>query len=205
MKKTATVLILVATLLFATNAMAQVQLGVQGGINLGNVNFDPDIEGLSTGNRTGVMFGGVLFYSFSPILGLQIEPAYVQVGTEMTVLGIDVGTVKGNFLEIPVMLKASFGEGPIKPFIMVGPAVGFKLGDVKWEYQGMSYTVQAKSTNFMLSFGGGVIIPVDHVNIFIEGLYNLGLTDVNDDDPEFTDIKIKTTGIQAKAGVLFPL
>ena len=68
-------------------------------------------------------------------------------------------------------------------------------------------TLKTKSTDFTLNFGAGVIIPLGMVNIFIEGQYNLGLTDINDEapapgEPEMT---IKTKGIQAKVGVMFPL
>lgn len=63
--------------------------------------------------------------------------------------------------------------------------------------------LETKSTDFILNFGGGVLIPAGKVNIFIEGQYNLGLTDLNDEPND--DMKIKSTGIQIKAGVLFPL
>lgn len=231
MKKIATVLIMVATLLFATNVMAQVQLGLQGGVNLGDISLDPTPTGTSTGMRTGVMFGGVLFYSFSPTLGLQIEPAYVQNGATEDYSETDgghtykmEGTVKADYIEIPVLLRATFGDGPVKPFITAGAAVGFVLGDVtaegdKYLIDGVDVTslvpsdqrtdtLMTKSTDFMLRFGGGVIIPVDHVNIFIEGLYSLGLTDINDDPDNTvngTVMTVKTRGIQIKAGVLFPL
>jgi hypothetical protein len=47
------------------------------------------------------------------------------------------------------------------------------------------------------------MIPVGQVDIFIEGQYNLGLTNVNNAPAD--DTKIKTRGIQIKAGALFPL
>jgi hypothetical protein len=181
--------------------------------------------------RTGFLFGGVLFYSFSPMLGLQVEPAYVQKGAtvdqsftedEMTIK-IEQ-TLTANYLDIPVLLKASFGNGTVKPYLLAGATVAVSLGDATFEIDkatidGQDVTsqipndereekVKVKSTDFLLDFGGGVLIPAGKVNIFIEAQYNLGLTDVNDepqspgDDEEVT---IKTTGIQIKAGVLFPL
>jgi hypothetical protein len=228
MKKTATVLIMLATLLFISNGIAQVQLGLQAGTNLGDVSLDPTPEGISTSIRTGFMFGGILFYSFSPILGLQVEPAYVQKGAQTVYSETDGGmtlklerTLNVDYIDIPVMLKASFGDGPVRPYVLAGASVAFKLGDEKFEIDkltidGQDYTseipselkaiwekAEVKSTDFILNFGGGIIIPLGQVNIFIEGQYNLGLTDVNDDPDDNTEIK--TTGIQVKAGVLFPL
>jgi hypothetical protein len=230
MKKTATVLIILAALLFMTNGVAQVQLGLQAGANLGNITMDPTQEGLELGTRTGFMFGGMLFYRFSPILGLQVEPAYVQKGAtadmSLTVLDYPAkieATFTADYLDIPVLLKASFGDGPVKPYLLAGATIAFLLGDTKLEMDKVIVTidgrdeditseipsdereekVETKSTDFILNFGGGVLIPLGQVNIFIEGQYNLGLTDVNDEPDDITEIK--TTGIQIKAGVLFPL
>jgi len=207
---------------FISPLNAQVQLGLQAGANLADVTWDPTPVGFETGMRTGFMFGGVLFYSFSPILGLQVEPAYVQKGAtanlSLTVEGMPIqaeATIAADYLDIPVMLRASFGDGPAKPYLLAGASVAFLLGDVIMEIDkatlyGQDVTslipsdareqkLEVKSTDFILNFGGGVII----YNIFIEVQYNLGLTDVNNEQNDNT--KIKTTGIQIKAGVFFPL
>ncbi len=230
MKKTATVLIMLAALLFMTNGVAQVQLGLQAGANFADVTLDPTQEGFETSMKTGFLFGGILFYSFSPILGLQVEPAYVQKGAKVDLSLSEEGetvqaeaTLTADYFDIPVLLKASFGEGPVKPYLLAGASVAFLLGDVELELDkatinGQDVTsmipsdertqkLETKSTDFILNFGGGVIIPLGQVNIFIEGQYNLGLSDVNDETPEPGDVEptIKTTGIQIKAGVMFPL
>ena len=230
MKKIGAVLIMLATLLFMTNGIAQVQLGLQAGANFGDFTLDPSQTGVETGMRTGFLFGGVLFYSFSPVLGLQVEPAYVQKGAtvdqSVTEAGMNIKieqTLSADYLDIPVLLKASFGDGPVKPYLVAGATVALSLGDATLEIDkatidGQDVTNQipssereeklkVKSTDFILDFGGGIIIPAGQVNVFIEAQYNLGLSDVNDEptsagEPEMT---IKTTGIQIKAGVLFPL
>jgi hypothetical protein len=226
MKKLFLLSIIVLLTLFIPTLNAQVQLGLQAGTNLGDVSLDPTPEGATTGMRAGVMFGGVLYYSFSPILGLQVEPAYVQKGATVDISLVEQGmtikeeaTLSGDYFDIPVLLKASFGDGPLKPYLLAGASVAFLLGDVKLEIDkatidGVDVTnlipsdereqlLETKSTDFILNFGGGVLIPAGKVNIFIEGQYNLGLTDLNDEPND--DMKIKSTGIQIKAGVLFPL
>jgi hypothetical protein len=230
MKKIGSVLIMLATLLFMTNGIAQVQLGLQAGTNLGDFKLDPSEPGVETGMRAGLLFGGVLFYGFSPLLGLQVEPAYVQKGATVDITQTEQGmTVKleGNltadYLDIPVLLKASFGEGPVKPYLVAGATLALSLGDATLEYDkatidGQDVTNQipssereqklkVKSADFILDFGGGVIIPAGQVTIFIEAQYNLGLSDVNDEptSPGEPEMTIKSTGIQIKAGVLFPL
>jgi hypothetical protein len=224
MKKTATILIMLAALLFMTNGVAQVQLGIQAGANIADVTMDPTQEGMEISSRTGFLFGGVLFYSFSPIFGLQVEPAYVQKGAAVD-FSSEGGTVQfeatltADYFDIPVLLKASFGDGPVKPYLLGGATIGFLLGDAmlvldKITADGEDVTnmipedereekVDVKSTDFILTLGGGIIIPLGQVNIFAEAQYNLGLSDVNDDPDD--DTEIKTTGIQIKAGVMFPL
>ena len=128
-------------------------------------------------------------------------------------------TLNADYIDIPVLLKASFGDGPVKPYLLAGATVAFLLGDTELEIDkatinGQDVTsmipsdertekLETKSTDFILDFGGGVLIPLGQVNIFIEGQYNLGLSDVNDEPDD--DMTIKSTGIQIKAGVLFPL
>ena len=48
------------------------------------------------------------------------------------------------------------------------------------------------------------MIPVGQVEIFVEGQYNLGLTNVND-EPAPEQPEVKNRGIQIKAGALFAL
>jgi len=160
------------------------------------------------------------------VLGLQVEPAYVQKGASIEQTEIEEGntikieaTLAADYIDIPVLLKASFGDGPVKPYVLAGASVAFLLGDAMLEIDKTTLNgddvtsqipsdereqkIETKSTDFILNFGGGVIIPLGQVNIFIEGQYNLGLTDVNDEPDDITEIK--TTGIQIKAGVMFPL
>ena len=205
MKKLFLLSLIVLLTLIISPLNAQVQLGLQAGTNLGDVSLDPTPEGVTTGMRAGIMFGGILFYSFSPIFGLQVEPAYVQKGATVDVSTEQLeGTITGDYIDIPVLLKASFGDGPVKPYLLAGASIAFLLGDAKIEIDNApEETLETKSTDFILKFGAGVLIPAGQVNIFVEGQYNLGLTDVNDDPND--DMKIKTTGIQIKAGVLFPL
>jgi len=216
---------MLAALLFMTNGIAQVQLGLQAGANFADVTQDPTQEGVEISTRTGFLIGGILFYSFSPILGLQVEPAYVQKGAKVDLPLSEGGTVQAeatlttDYLDIPVLLKASFGGGVVQPYLLAGASIAFLLGDAtlrldKVTIDGQDITSEIpsdereekqefKSTDFILNFGGGIIISAGPVNIFIEGQYNLGLTDVNDDPDDITEIK--TTSIQIKAGVMFPL
>ena len=217
------VLVFVSLLAFFVSPIsAQVKLGLQAGINLADVSIEDLPTGWETSIRTAFMVGGIFNYSFSPILSLQAEPAYIQKGAVVDATETEAGmtityeaTYSADYIDIPVLLKASFGNEEVKPFVLAGASVAFLLGDVTVTVdkataggqdvtnQIPEQTLKGKSTDFILNFGGGVMIPVGQVDIFVEGQYNLGLTDVND-DPDF-ESEVKTRGIQIKAGALFAL
>ncbi len=220
---------IVLTFLFAffiVTANAQVKLGLQAGINLADVNVDPLPTDYETSMRVGFMVGGILNFNFSPLLGLQIEPAYIQKGASVDISTTESGTsykaegtYSADYLDIPVLLKVSLVNQQLKPFLTAGVSLAVLLGDVKLNLDkitmnGQDVTSQVpssqkeqiqkgKSTDFILNFGGGVLIPLEQVELLIEAQYNLGISNVNDEPND--DSEINTRGIQIKAGVLFPL
>ncbi|MGE5798547.1 MAG: porin family protein, partial [Ignavibacteria bacterium] len=201
-------------------------LGLQAGVNLAEISMDPEQTGFEMGIRTGFLVGGIVNYNFSPLLSLQAEPAYIQKGSSVDITSTEDGinikgeaTMTANYIDIPVLLKATFGNAQVKPFLLAGASIAFLLEDVKLNIDKVTAngqdvtnmlpaeqkeeTLKTKSTDFVLNLGGGVMIPVGHADIFIEGQYNLGLTDISDEPDDNTEAKNK--GIQIKAGVLFPL
>ncbi len=212
-------------IIFIIPTNAQIKLGLQSGINLADLNFDPLLSDYETSNRTGYMIGGIFNYEFTSVLSLQVEPTYIQKGASLDISIVEDGmnieaeaTYSANYIDIPVLLKASFGKS-VRPFLLAGTSIGLLLGDVKINIdkvtangqdvtshipgEAKEHIQQSKSLDFLLNFGGGVEIPVGEVNIIIEGQYNLGLSDINDEPNDNT--KIKNKGIQLKAGVLFSL
>jgi len=70
-------------------------------------------------------------------------------------------------------------------------------------------TLELKNTDYILSFGAGITIPLSLFELFIEGRYDLGLTNVYETPVDATTVipidELKTTGLQIKAGLLFSL
>lgn len=190
------------TLILVLPAKAQVNFGVIGGLNLANVSFDPDPDGVDISNRTGFGIGGVLSFGLGETLALQLEPMFLQKGAKATGQGITGETeLKASYIEVPAMLKFAFGSGEIKPYVMAGPTIGYLLSAKQDE---TDIKDDVKSIDFGLTFGGGVSLPMGNNTVFVEGRYSLGLTDINDDSDPNAD-KIKTKGIQIMAGITFPL
>jgi len=205
---------------------AQVKLGVQGGINLAGVSMDPEQDGFETGTLTRLMAGAIINYNFSPLLGIQAEPAYIQKGSSVDITGrengFDIkgeGNIRMDYIEIPVLLKLTFNTPQVQPFLLAGASASFLIGDAKLTLDKITangqdvtdqvpaetkdQTQKSKSTDFGLNFGGGLMFAAGAADIFLEGQYVLRLTNINDEPND--DTKIKNKGIQIKLGVLFPL
>jgi len=227
MKKLFSLLHIVILALLLQPLNAQVQIGVQAGINLTDINMDVTTqEGFNTAMRTRAIMGGIISYNFSPMLCLQAEPAYVQKGADADFsivesgLNVDIkANISADYIDLPILLKVSLPTDFIRPYLIAGGSVAFLLGDAKLRVDGATVngqdvlslvpddlreqTLQLKSTDYILCMGGGLTIPIGLLNIFVEGRYDLGLTNINNDPNDNTEFK--TTGVQIKAGLLFSL
>ena len=210
MKKMSVFLVVLLALCMVLPASAQMNLGVLGGLNLANLSWDPEMEGLDLSNLIVFGIGGVLDYNLNESVAFHLEPMYLLKGCkgEGEVYDIKV-EVKLAYLEVPVMLKYSFVANDIKPYIMAGPTIGLNLS-AKQKITASGVSVEedvkddAKNIDFGLGFGAGVSLPMGNNSIFVEARYALGLTNIND-DPDDPDTNVKTKGIQIFAGITFPL
>ncbi|MGH7495503.1 MAG: outer membrane beta-barrel protein [bacterium] len=223
MKKLGVFFVLLCAVSFALPAQAQVRLGVIGGLNLANISFDPTLDP-NTSRSTAFGAGGVLQFRLAENLALQLEPMYLQKGARQegsfsdtefdSSLSFKVDVkAKLNYLELPVMLKLAIGTGSTRPYVMAGPTIGFRLSA---KYAGSvsgpgfnqeideDFKDQTKSMDFGLGFGAGVSFPAGRNTIFVQGRYALGLANINA-DPEDTETRVKTNGIQVMTGVTFPI
>ena len=200
-----------------------VYIGARVGANLANEAITPN-EWSTTSIQPGFIIGGQIDIPLSGFLTLSVQIDYDQKGSnEVRDLvngsyGYDTESLTYNYLEIPILLKASFGSGPIKPFLFAGPSVAFFLsGTDKIRSTGSfiflpphhvdtTVSVQASNINspdFSAIFGAGISF---HLNsgplLFFDASYALGLVNIDNTDDELT---IKSRDIRIAAGALFPI
>lgn len=213
MSKFNLLLIALLALFIALPAGAQHRIGVIGGLNLANLSFDPELEGVDLKNRTAFGAGGVLDLRLAENVALRFEPVFLQKGAkaEFTddVFGRIELTVKAGYLEMPMLVKLALGTSTTKPYLMAGPSIGLLLSaktitKAAGQQEEEDIKEFVKDIDFGLNFGAGVSFPAGNNSIFVEGRYALGLINLND-DPEDPDTKIKSKGIQFMAGISFPL
>lgn len=191
-------------LLFALPAGAQHRIGIVGGLNLANVNVDPNLEpGLDLKNLTAFGIGGVLDLRLTENFDLHLEPMYLQKGTQLEAAG-QTGKFKASYVELPVLFRVALGSSTVRPYLIAGPTVGLLLSAKSSDGTSEEdIKDQIKDIDFGLDFGAGVSFPAGNNSIFMEGRYALGLSNINDDSQDPTDINNK--GIRIMGGITFPL
>jgi hypothetical protein len=230
MKKVCFILIISTTLfLFFPLTAQNIQIGPVVGLALVSLDIDMGHEpqDVNTSTRIGFAFGGSFYVALSSNIGFQFEPAYIQKGSKADVKWVENGsnfnmdqTLKVNYIDIPLLFKASIVKENIEPYILAGANIGLKLGDLKAEVNkitvdGQDITNQipsderevdlkTKSADFGINFGAGILIPIGNNHIFLEGQYNIGLADIYDEE-DTDQVDLKNKGILIKAGILFPL
>jgi len=118
-------------------------------------------------------------------MSIQPELLYVQKGAKIDTGFDEVDSkVHIDYIEIPVLLKASFGAGSAKPNLFVGPAIGILMSaKVKTSVEGVDLGDLAEvdmkdelnSMDLGLVIGGGVDIG----KMLLEVRYEIGLSNLN--------------------------
>jgi hypothetical protein len=231
MKTSVLFLLALSALCMTIPASAQHRIGIVGGLNL--TTFDRELtpsEKLST--YTGIGLGGILGLGLANNVVLRFMPMYLQKGAKDRSV-LSEARLKLSYLEVPALVKIAFGTSTAKPYIMVGPTLGFLLSAkatvegesvdlyykeifMDWQavahrpryFAAMGESVDVKELfkdiDFGLNFGAGVSFPAGNNAIFVEGRYGLGLSNIAKLE-EGEEGSIKTRGIQFMAGVTFPL
>ena len=186
--------------LHAQTAVNPINLGVKGGLSLGQASLTPDVPaGVSKSFRTG--FSGGLYSDFGVAEGvfIDVEAFYQQGGLKLSSGGAEA-TIKLDDIQVPVSVKYKFPiqGSTVKPYVFGGGDVGFSA---KAESESGGATVDIKdsteSVNYGVHFGAGVEFEVSPgVNIMVDGRYNLGIKDIDK-----TAGEAKPWGIVVLAGV----
>lgn len=192
-------LLLVAAMFAPPETSAQTIIGAKAGINIANVTFSGEGVSASADSRTGFVGGAFAQFGIGSPFFIQPEVLYSSKGTKE---GDE--TLAANYLEVPLLIGAAFpiSNSDLKPMVFAGPSVGFALS---CDEDGYDCKDDIKSVDFGLVFGGGLQYALSSVVLFIDGRYNLGLSNVAETDDEEFDFSAKNRTWQVMAGVGFPV
>lgn len=174
MKKIYAVIILLAAIIVAQPAQAQVNIGLRGGLNISNMSLNKDVFDVS--NRAGFFIGPSLKLGFGSI-GADISALYDQREAK-----VNDETIKQKNIVIPVNVRFNMGLGAASVFLAAGPQFGFNIGDkeFKWKKENVENTFQLKKSNFSVNVGGGVHFGKLDVGV----TYNIAVGKTADVDAE---------------------
>jgi hypothetical protein len=160
--------------------------------------------------KIGLTFGVAYNHEISNIISLQPELSFIQKGFRQkyretqngATFDID-GKFAINYLELPILVKASFGESKVKFYVNAGPSIGLGLGgkyevdyivsilgylesdsaegDIKFgdsDNSGEGTLYLDNRMDLGLQVGGGVVISE---KIMLDLRYGHGLTSLNDE------------------------
>jgi hypothetical protein len=174
---------LIAALLAAADATAQVNFGLKGGLNFYNLNTDPDNE---LDAKIGFHLGALAHIHLSDQFAFQPELVYSAQGAKSDANGDDM-KLNLNYINIPLLFQYMFDNGFR---LQAGPQFGIlasakaKSGDASIDVKDSFNTLDVS-----LPLGVGYVTPS---GFGIDARYNFGLSNINEDD----DSKARNRGFQ---------
>ena len=160
MKKVLSIVFLVAAMLFASNANAQIKFGLKGGLNVTSMSFSEEVFDAS--NKTGFFVGPMVKVTV-PIVGLSFDAAALYDQKEADVKYAAEGelgkvNVKQQSINIPVNVRYGFGLSSLANiFLFAGPQWGINVGDKNFKWNETS-SYSLKKSNFSVNVGAGVTL-----------------------------------------------
>jgi hypothetical protein len=117
--------------------------GLLGGVNFAQLTADDDDEGSDTsGRRTSWMLG--LYADLKPQSAFSFRPEILVAEKGGEDEDESEGTIGINlrYVQLPVLGRFSFGTGGVRPFIVAGPSVAFRIDcELEFSDEGTSITV----------------------------------------------------------------
>ncbi len=179
--------------------------GLKGGVNFANVLLAPDLPpGSSKSARTGFIGGAFAEARLSDTWSVQLEAFYTQKGFEVTSAS-GQATYRLDYLELPLTAKATFGSGPLRPYLFAGPVVGFRLSaSVETGSSSSDFQDATRSTDLGLDLGAGLLYRLNpRTALLLEGRYSVGLVNIFNTGP--AGGTVNTRDLKILAGVTFAL
>ena len=209
MKKITAVFTLVAVLMFGLSVpvQAQVQFGVKGGLNVGNMSLNNDL--LKASNRTGYYFGPTVKFTL-PVVGIGIDAAalYDQRETKLSNDKLKETssfekTVKQQQIVVPINLRYNIGLSKMAALLFyAGPQFGFNVGDKNESIDGKRIDWHFKNSNLSINAGAGVML-LNHLQVSVNYNIACGKTGEATVDNTIDAIKARNHAWQVGAAYYF--
>lgn len=186
MKKITLILAFVAMTIGASAQMT-FGFGARYGIGLNSISTSPSSDAIKT-SISAINAALLAELGFHKNFAVQPELFFQQNGFKNEVGSVSA-TAKMNYLGLNVLPKAKFGNDKIEGFAIAGLGFGLKMSA---SVEGVDFSENVQSLNMSLIFGGGAAYKLTSGKIFIDGRYNLGMSNAAKTGSE---IKLNQIGI----------
>eukprot|EP01029_Cantina_marsupialis_P006922 TRINITY_DN1763_c0_g1_i4.p1 TRINITY_DN1763_c0_g1~~TRINITY_DN1763_c0_g1_i4.p1 ORF type:complete len:198 (-),score=27.98 TRINITY_DN1763_c0_g1_i4:1148-1741(-) len=194
------ILLLLAVVALSVTAFAQdVQFGLKGGLNFANLSGD-DADG---DVRTDIYLGGFARIGLTETLDFQPELIYSRQGSKDEEDNIDVKW-KSSYLNIPLLLRANLFQSD-NFHAIVGPQIGIHL-DSEIEAEEGNYSQGTEINKMMNDLDLSLALGLEYTitdKIGIDLRYNLGISNIVDEDKVDGDVDIKNSVFQLGVSMTF--
>ncbi len=209
-------------------AQSTFSLGVRGGATATNLKLPkgldqidqiPEFEAIA--NPTFGLVGEwrvAPFFAVQPELNFTTKGFRVRQDGDFQLFGVDVPAgvtayTEFNYMELPVLAKATFGKGAVQGYVSAGPVLGYALdgnlnlrANVLVELDLANTPINLESINYErleagLVAGAGLSVQALHGQLFLDGRFRHGLTEVYD-LPLIRD-KLQFRGLSLSAGYMY--
>ena len=219
---------LVVTMCFFTAAQAQISVGVKAGYTVNNVytteglgaiapNFE-NIDGFQLGVLANVPV--VAGFSIQPELNYQRKGFSLSEGLDAAILGVNVpvgatADTRISYIDMPVLMKYTFGQDAVKAYVAAGPTFGYATGGhirtrakALFEFDLGTVDLNLDNLNYERFEVGGAVaagleFDLDAVTLFTDVRYQRGFTELY--DIPLVNEKVRNTGVAMSAGLRFNL
>ena len=221
--------LLISLFTISAETHAQLSIGVRGGVNFSSIKVKESLIPIDFTIKRGANFALLLNKPISPLLSLQIEPGFSQLGANTKDVSwsntinkkyefVEETKLSINYFELPLLLQLRPKLGIVDFIISAGPQLRY-LAKAKSEFTSTTYadgtleqTTTEKETltgedspkNFEwgISSGIGIAVSVSKFKIFAEGRYTWGLSNTN---KLSDDAKVYNNVSAVNLGVLIPI
>jgi hypothetical protein len=178
------VLIFVGVLSFVSNAQVA-SVGLRAGVNFANMaNKNSEFEGIKGLNIAIPVEIGV-----NEVFSVQPELHFIQKGAAANFL-FGIVAISTDYLEVPILGKANFGNESFKVYAVAGPSIGFAINRSRvttisntTTTEKVEFDNQGEETDNRLEIGAvigvGTQIGVGPGAFVIDVRYNYDLNDYN--------------------------
>ena len=176
MKKIFSTLVIMACLLLAVPAQAQVKFGLKGGLDVSK------LDNKVGDNTTGFFVGPMVDVTLTIIgLGIDVAALYSQSGLDVN----NKNSEKLKSVEIPVNLKWTLGLGStLGVYVAAGPQFGFSIND------GWKQLMEESNKSFVSVNVGAGLKLLRHLQVGVN--YNIGASKLGDMIVESSDGNLRS-------------